>query len=116
MIYSNIYDENGNERTNCTVIFITLNSENKITSITNGGKVTGVSSTGLTFVVEHLVAEQIDKFEVIGRELVLKDGEELIPPVKTEKELQIESIERQLAALKAESDEPSEVVTDKPSE
>lgn len=109
MIYSNIYDENGNERTNCTVIFITLNSEEEITSITNGGKVTGVSSTGLTFVVEHLVAEQIDKFEVIGRNLVLKDGEELIPPVKTERELQREELLRQIAELDAAEDEPVDI-------
>lgn len=105
MIYSNIYDENGNDRKNCTVIFITVGDDGEITSITNGGKVLGVSSTGLSFVVDPLIAEQIDKFEVNGRNLVLKDGEELIPPVKTEKEKMIEEMERQLAALKAEPDE-----------
>lgn len=108
MIYKTLYADNGSERSNCSVIFIEVNETGEITSITNGGKVIGVSSSGLTFVVENIVLEQIDKFEVIGRDLVLKDGEEIIPPVKSEKELQIEAIERQLAALKAEPDEPTD--------
>lgn len=115
MIYKSLYDEQGNERSSATIIFIEANEFGEMTSIVNGGKVIGVSSTGLSFVVDSLVAEQIDKFEVIGRDLVLKEGEELIPPVKSEKELKREALLRQIAELDAEEEsEDTEEQTDAP--
>lgn len=57
------------------------------------------------FIVDDWIIPQLDKVEFIDGTLSVKDGEELMPPAKTEKELQIEAIERQLAALKAEMDE-----------
>lgn len=61
------------------------------------------------FIVDDWLIPQLDKVEFIDGSLSVKDGEELIPPAKTEKELQIEAIERQLAALKAELDEPVDI-------
>ena len=68
------------------------------------------------FIVDDWIIPQLDKVEFIDGTLSVKDGEELMPPAKTEKELQIEAIERQLAALKAEMDEEvnNEEQTDAP--
>ena len=68
------------------------------------------------FIVDDWIIPQLDKMEFIDGTLSVKDGEELMPPAKTEKELQIEAIERQLAALKAEMDEEvnNEEQTDAP--
>ena len=61
------------------------------------------------FIVDDWIIPQLGKVEFIDGTLSVKDGEELMPPAKTEKELQIEAIERQLAALKAEPDEPVDI-------
>lgn len=111
MIYSEI-EGHPNRR----IAFITVDEEGTILSSTVSKGAVLTDRTGYTLIVDDYVADQITKFIFIDGELVLQENEELHVPVKTEKELQIEAIERQLAALKAEPDEPSEVVTDEPSE
>jgi len=58
--------------------------------------------------VDEWLIEQLDKVQFIDGTLSAKDGEELMPPVKSERQLQIEAIERQLAALKADAQEQSD--------
>lgn len=121
MIYDNL-----NEMPNRRIAFITTDDTGLILSSTVSKGAVATDRTGSTLIVDDYVAEQITKFRFINGELVLNDGEELEIPVKSEKQLQIEEMERQLAALKAELDEPADVegdtdvalldYTDKPSE
>lgn len=67
-----------------------------------------VEENGTQFIVDDWLIDQLDKVQFINGQLSVKDGEELIPPVKSEKELQIEEMERQLAALKADTRENTE--------
>lgn len=62
-------------------------------------------ASGYQFIIDDYVISQIDKLKIVDGNLVVRDGEEIMPPTKTERELQIEAIERKLAALKAEPDE-----------
>lgn len=87
------------------IAFITTDSEGLILSSTVSKTAVSTNMTGSTLIVDDYVADQITKFRFINGELILIDGEKIIVPVKTEKELQIEAIERQLAALKAKPDE-----------
>ncbi|MEY8559608.1 hypothetical protein AALF85_02695 [Jeotgalicoccus halotolerans] len=63
---------------------------------------------GTMFIVDKWLIPQIDKVQFKDGTLSVKEGEKLIPPVKSERQLQIEEMERQLAALKAEPEEPTD--------
>lgn len=80
------------------------------------GSASVFEASGYQFIVDDYVISQINKLKIVDGNLVVRDGEEIMPPIKTERELQIEAIERQLAALKAEPDEPAntEEQTDTP--
>ena len=54
---------------------------------------------GVLFIVDDWVIPQIDKIRFVDGTLLVKDGEELIPPFKTEIELQREALLKQLAEL-----------------
>jgi len=58
--------------------------------------------------VDDWIIPQLDKVLFVGGELKVKDGEEIVPPVKTERQLQIEKLQRQLAELESMPDKPSE--------
>lgn len=62
--------------------------------------------SGYQFIVDEYIIGQIDKLKVVDGNLILKDGETLTTPVRTEKELQREALLKQLAEL--ESDMPTE--------
>lgn len=65
-------------------------------------------TNGTMFIVDDWLIEQLDKIQFIDGVLSVKDGETLIPPVKTEKELMMEELQRQMAELQAMPDEQSE--------
>ena len=126
----NIYDElrntNGDLISRRTKLFIKSTNEDDNLDEYMSGVACVPEMNGTMFIVDDWLIDQLDKIQFVDGTLKVKEGEELIPPVKTEKELQIEAIERQLAALKAELDEPADVeentdvplldYTDKPSE
>lgn len=58
--------------------------------------------------MDDWIIPQLDKVLFVGGELKVKDGEEIVPPVKTERQLQIEKLQRQLAELESMPDKPSE--------
>ena len=60
---------------------------------------------GVLFIVDDWVIPQIDKIRFVDGTLLVKDGEELIPPVKSEKELQREALLKQLAELDSQPSE-----------
>lgn len=100
-------DEYGNLISGRTKLFIENSKVNEDGTFNeyNSGVAFSPNSPGTLLFVDVWVIGQIDKLLFVDGELEVKDGAKLIPPVKTERQLQIEEIERQLAALKAEMDE-----------
>ena len=107
--YDELRDENGityKERTRLFVRHSEINSEGEFGEF-ESGNATVFDASGYQFIIDDYVISQIDKLKIVDGNLVVRDGEEIIPPTKSERELQIEAIERQLAALKAEPEEPA---------
>ena len=106
--YDNNIDEYGNLITNRTKLFIRkVNEENEIEESFSGTRYVP-EGAGTLFIVDDWIIPQLDKILFVNGELKVKDGEEIVPPVKTERQLQIEKLQRQLAELESMSDEPSE--------
>ena len=104
--YNELRDENGITYKGRTRLFVRhseINSEGEFGEF-ESGNATVFDASGYQFIIDDYVISQIDKLKIVDGNLVVREGEEIIPPTKTEKELQIEAIERQLAALKAEMD------------
>ena len=107
--YDELRDENGITYKGRTRLFVRhseINSEGGFGEF-ESGNATVFDASGYQFIVDDYVISQIDKLKIVGGNLVVRDGKEIMPPTKTERELQIEAIERQLAALKAEPEEPA---------
>lgn len=83
-------------------VFFTVDDNKHVTSIKVGNRVVPIES-GLQFYVDKHVAKQIDKVDIDFSEgkpkLVLKEGEIIEDPKKTEKELEIERLKRELEEL-----------------
>lgn len=97
--YDNIRDDKHNMINGLTKLFIErTDDEGNIENYLHGTLVTP-EGTGTMFIVDDWLIPQLDKVQFIDGVLSVKDGEELIPPVKTEKELQREALLKQLAEL-----------------
>ena len=66
-------------------------------------------STGTMFIVDEWLIDQLNKIQFKDGALSVKEGEELVPPVKSEKELKREELLRQIAELDAAEDEPRDI-------
>ena len=98
-IYENIRDDKHNIINGLTKIFIErTDDKGNIENYLHGTLVTP-EGTGTMFIVDDWLIPQLDKVQFINGKLSVKDGEELMPPVKTEKELQREALLKQLAEL-----------------
>ena len=100
-IYDTIKDDHGNLIPGVTKLFI-----NSVQSDYTIGKfISGVAcvpeGNGTMFIVDDWLIPQIDKLKFKDGVLSVKDGEELTPPVKSERELQREELLRQIAELDA---------------
>lgn len=109
--YDELRDENGIAYQGRTRLFI---RQSEVDSDGNFGEfeqgnATVFEASGYQFIVDDYVISQINKLKIVDGNLVVRVGEEIMPPTKTEKELKIEEIERQLAALKAELGEPVDI-------
>lgn len=107
-IYDSLLDNQRESMPSRTKLFIISTDDNGKIDLYMHGIAFTPERNGTMFIVDEWLIPQIQKIQFKDGELSVKDGEVLIPPVKSEKELQIEAIERQLAALKAESDEPAD--------
>lgn len=104
-IYESINDENGNRVINRTKLFITeTKDDGEILSRDYGFGVVPLTS-GTMFIVDEWLIPQLDKIKMIDGQLVLKDGETIDEPVKSDLEIQEEELEKQLAALRAKKEE-----------
>ena len=87
--YDNNFDENGNLINGRTKLFIRkVNEENEIEESFSGTRYVP-EGAGTLFIVDDWIIPQLDKILFVNGELKVKDGEEIVPPVKTERQLQI---------------------------
>ena|SRR5699024_7865305 len=100
--YRSLRDENGQAINGRLQLFIyDIQDDGEIGSALKGTSIVP-ECAGTLLVVDDYVAKQIDKLKFIDGQLTLKDGEELIVPEKSEKELQIEALKQQIAELENE--------------
>lgn len=105
--YDSIKDENDNSINNLTKLFIIeTDDEGGILKSRDGTSIIPVES-GTMFIVDDWLIGQLDKVKFVDGSLSVKYGEELMPPVKSEKQLRIEELQRQMAELQAMPDEPA---------
>src|SRR5699024_9260606 len=109
-IYDNIKDENGIESPKRIKLFITKTSEDGTINEFLSGNSAVPMTNGTMFIVDDWLIDQLDKVVFKDGTLQVKDGDQLVEPVKSEKEKQREELLRQLALLDADTEE----VTDEP--
>ena len=97
-------DDGDNVRGRTKLLIIEVDNEGNIVRSQSGTSFIP-EVTGTLFIVDDWLIPQLDKVQFIDGVLSVKDGEELIPPVKTEKELQREALLKQLAELDSQPSE-----------
>ncbi|TDM15692.1 hypothetical protein [Macrococcus bovicus] len=100
-LYDSLVDANGFEIKGRTRLFIAasdIQSDGTINTF-KAGSSTIIDVSGLLFIVDDYLIEQIDKVRVDGRTLKLKDGQVLDEPPKSDTQLQMEELQRQMLAL-----------------
>lgn len=106
-VYNNLRDENDVLLPNRTILFIRKDEieENGEFELYSYGLGVSLDGSGYSFIVDDWLIDQLDKIQFIDGELSVKDGEDLNPPVKSEKEIQREALLKQLAELESEPTE-----------
>ena len=104
-IYQSIYDEKSNLINGRTKLFIKESLEDGGIGNHDHGIACTPSETGTLLIVDDWIIPQLYKIQFKDGALSVKDGEELIPPVKTDKELQREALLKQLAELDSQPSE-----------
>ena len=104
-IYSSFRDEEGNSIKGRIKLFIRQTDEVGNIELFQSGIMVSPEENGTMFIVDDWLIPQIDKVQFKDGTLSVKDGEELVPPVKTEKELQREALLKQLAELDSQPSE-----------
>ena len=108
-IYDNIKDENGIDDPKRVRLFITKTLDDGTISESIAGNSAVPMTNGTLFIVDDWLIGQLDKVVFKDGTLQVKEGEELIPPVKSEKELKREALLKQLAELESEDTQEEEV-------
>ena len=104
-VYNDIKDDKQNVIQGLTKLFIEdVDDVGAILNYLHGPLIVPERS-GTLFIVDDWLIDQLDKIQFIDGVLSVKDGEELIPPVKTERELQREALLKQLAELDSQPTE-----------
>ena len=107
-IYKNIQDENGIDDPNRSRLFITkVDDSGAISEFLSGNSAVPMTN-GTLFIVDDWLIDQLDKVIFKDGTLLVKEGEQLDEPVKSEKELQREALLRQLALLDADNEESTD--------
>ena len=111
-IYNSLRDENDALVPNRTILFIRKDEieENGEFELYSYGLGVSLDGSGYSFIVDDWLIDQLDKVVFKDGTLKVKEGEQLVEPVKSEKEKQREELLRQLALLDADTEE----VTDEP--
>ena len=104
-LYDDVRLSDGSIASGRTKLFIKETLDDGTISNCQTGSLLLPDGAGTIFIVDDWLIGQLDKVQFIDGVLSVKDGEELIPPVKTEKELQREALLKQLAELDSQSAE-----------
>lgn len=106
-IYEDIKDASRNVILGRTKLFIEeTDAEGNIMAYSSGTSIIPDTS-GTLLIVDDWLIPQIDKLLFIDGTLVVKEGEAIEKPVKSETELKEEELLRQLAELRAQRNEPA---------
>ena len=98
-VYEDLRDRSGNFISGRTKLFLkNSNLDGEIEEYLSGVACVP-EGNGTMFIVDDWLIDQLDKINFVDGTLKVKDGEELIPPVKSEIELQREALLKQLAEL-----------------
>ena len=115
-IYDSIKDEYGNVIDGVTKLFIISTKPDN----TVGKFISGIAcvpeGNGTMFIVDEWLIEQLDKVVFKDGTLKVKEGEELVEPVKSELEREEEELLKRLAELRAKKTADTEDTTDEPTE
>ena len=104
-VYNDIKDDKQNVIPGLTKLFIEdADDAGTILNYLHGPLIVPERS-GTLFIVDDWLIPQLGKVKFVDGVLSVKDGEELIPPVKSEKELQREALLKQLAELDSQPTE-----------
>ena len=104
-VYEDLRDRSGNFISGRTKLFLkNSNLDGEIKEYLSGVACVP-EGNGTMFIVDDWLIDQLDKINFVDGTLKVKDGEELIPPVKSEKELQREALLKQLAELDSQPSE-----------
>ena len=104
-LYDSMLNEWGSQVSGRTKLFIiSADSDGSLGNYLHGTACVPLEP-GTMYIVDEWLIEQIDKVQFVNGKLSVKDGEELIPPVKSEKELQREALLKQLAELDSQPTE-----------
>ena len=98
-IYNSLRDEYDNLINGRTKLFIKSTKDDGSINEYIRGVAFNPEGNGVMFIVDDWLIDQLDKIQFVDSTLKVKEGEELIPPVKSEKELQREALLKQLAEL-----------------
>ena len=98
-LYDDVRLSDGSIAIGRTKLFIKETLDDGTISNCQTGSLLLPDGAGTIFIVDDWLIDQLDKVQFIDGVLSVKEGEELIPPVKTEKELQREALLKQLAEL-----------------
>ena len=104
-LYDDIRLPDGSIASGRTKLFIKETLDDGTISNCQTGSLLIPDGAGTILIVDDWLIDQLDKVQFIDGVLSVKDGEELIPPVKSEKELQREALLKQLAELDSQPTE-----------
>ena len=104
-VYNSIRDENGNINRDRTKLFVLSTLEDGSIADYLDGYAVVPEDSGTLFIVDQWMIDQVDKLKLSEGQLVVKDGEAIEAPKKSEDELQEEELLRQLAELRAKRSE-----------
>lgn len=104
-VYEDLRDRTGNLISGRTKLFLKNSDLDGDVEEYLSGVACVPEGNGMMFIVDDWLIDQLDKVQFIDGTLKVKDGEELVPPVKTEKELQREALLKQLAELDSQPTE-----------
>ena len=98
-VYEDLRDRTGNFISGRTKLFLKNSNPHGDIEEYLSGVACVPEGNGTMFIVDDWLIDQLDKINFVDGTLKVKDGEELIPPVKSEIELQREALLKQLAEL-----------------
>ena len=107
-IYESLYEDDGLMVSGRTKLFIKQVEDDGTIGNHDYGTVFTPNSSGTLFIVDDWLIPQLDKVIFKDGTLQVKDGEQLVEPVKSEKEKQREELLRQLALLDADTEESTD--------